>query len=541
MKYSPNHYFNAPSYLNMNACSFDISDESIKYGQLKANPMGFKFIKYGREKIPEGLLSGGVIQDERKFSKFLKNFRKREKLKFIRVSLPEPLIYIFTLSLPQMQGQDLREIILLQIEEHIPLKANEVVFDYDTIKENKESTIVGVTAVSLEVIQSYLSVFKEAGLKPLSFESEAQAIARSVLPFEDKGSVMIVDFGYIRTGISIAYNGSVLLTTTLDLGGYNLTEMLAKNFNVSIEKAEKIKRTYNLDNELDAKEIFPVLLNGVSVLRDELNKQYVYWRTHNEESGLTHEKINRIILSGGNANLGGVADYLEASMKIPVERANTWINIFDMKSFVPEMSFQDSLSYATVIGLGLHGFMNETKSVINILPLREKKRLRRKYWARLVSVFLGFLILIEIFLMLLLLPSYFLASSKSNIALYKLGTFTAKNPEIKTVDLNKTIKSINNKVSFLVKQNLKPQTMEKIFSWLLDNRPSGITFNQILFNQKEDGTSTLNVAGVAKNRSVLSNFKTLLNDNPDYKTVNLPISDFIDPTDIHFNISIVLK
>jgi len=525
----------------MDACSLDISDESIKYGQLKTMTTGFKFIKYGREKIPEGILFSGKIIDEKKLTEILKDIKKKNKLKFVRVSLPEQQVYIFTLSLPQMQGQDLREVILLQLEEHIPLKANEVVFDYDTIKEDKDKTIVGVTAISLEVMQSYLSVFKEARLIPLSFESEAQAIARSVLPFGDEGSVMIVDFGYTHTGISIAYNGNTLLTTTLDLGGYNLTEMLSKNFDISFEEAEKMKVSYNLDTVSDAKEIFPVLLNGISVLRDELNKQYIYWKTHNEESGLTHEKINRIILCGGNANLAGVSDYLEASMKIKVERANTWINVFNMKSSVPEIPFGESLGYATVIGLGLHNFVNENQSVVNVLPLREKKLLRRKYWARLVTIFLGLFTFIEIFLILLLLPSYFLILSKENLAKSKLNSFTTANPEIKTLNIDKTIKDINNKIGFLSKQNVNQQIGPNVFGWLLDNRPSGISYNQILFNRKTDETQTITLQGVAKDRSTLSSFKSLLIANPNYKEVNLPISDFINPTNINFNINITIK
>mgnify|MGYP002279808949 CR=1 FL=1 len=193
----------------------------------------------------------------------LKDLSNREKFNFVRVSLPEEQIYIFTLSLPQMQGQDLREMILLQIEEHIPLKATEVVFDYDTIQEDEKSTMVGVTAISIEVIEAYLSVFKQAGLTPLSFESEAQAITHSVVPRGEKSSVMVVDFGYTRTGISVSYNSNVLLATTLDLGGFNLTQMLAKNFSISFEKAEKMKRSYNLDATPNNKEIFHVLLNGI--------------------------------------------------------------------------------------------------------------------------------------------------------------------------------------------------------------------------------------------------------------------------------------
>ncbi len=541
MKKPFSHYFPTPSYLNMDSCSFDISDESIKYGQLSIASSGFVFNKFGKEKIPEGVLVSGKIEDEEKLVAILKKLRIKNKLNFVRISLPEEQIYIFTLTLPQMRGQDLKEIILLQIEEHIPLKATEVVFDYDTLKEDEKTTTVGVTAISIEVVESYLSVFNQAGLTPLSFESEAQAIARSVIPRYEKGSVMIVDFGYTRTGISISYNGNVLLTTTLDLGGYDLTEMLAKNFSISFEKAEEMKRSYGLDNTIKTNKIFPVLLNGLSVLHDELEKQYIYWKTHNAESGFTHEKITHIILCGGNANLAGVADYLEDSMKIPVELANVWVNIFKMKTSVPEVSFGDSLSYATILGLGLNGFFAESQSVVNVLPPSNKKAIRKKYWIRLIATSLGFFTMIEMLLIILLIPPYFLSVSKEKLAENRLETLNNLNPEIKTLNIEKTIKNINNKLTFLSNKNLNQQISENIFGQLLKNKPSGILLTQILYNKKTDGSLALDLHGTAKNRAVLSAFKLSLDNNLNYKSVNLPISSFLKKTNLNFTISIVLK
>jgi type IV pilus assembly protein PilM len=541
MKQLFSRYFPTPSYLNMDACAFDISDESIKYGQLSETVSGFKLEKFGKEKIPEGVMVAGKIEDEKKLIDILKNIRVKEKLNFARISLPEQQMYVFTLSLPQMHGQDLREMIFLQIEEHIPLKANEVVFDYDTISEDEKSTIVEVLAVSVEVIEGYLSVFKRAGLSPISFEIEAQAITRAVVPRGENSTVMIVDFGYISTGVSISHNGNVLFTTTLDIGGYNLTEMLAKNFSLSFEKAEEMKKSYNLGNATKSNDIFPVILNGISVLHDELDKQYIYWKTHSDNSGFAHEKIDRIILCGGNANLSGLAEYLEASMKIKVEYANAWINISDMKITVPEMSFEDSLSYVTVLGLALGSFSHEAQSVINVLPPEEKKALRSQYWARLMTIFFNLLSLTGVLAILLLVPSYLLSVSKESLAEERLELFNLNNPEITTLNIDKAINDINSKLSLLSSQEIDQQISEKVFGWLLKNKPNGVTFSQLLYSRRTDGVAALEVHGMASNRAVLRDFKTILDGNINYAEVNLPISDFLEKNNLPFTISIIIK
>lgn len=541
MKNFFSRYFPTPTYLNMNSCAFDISDESVKYGELSQTPFGLKLTKLGKEKIPEGVIVSGKIVDQKKIINILKDIRIKEKLHFIRVSLPEEQMYVFILSLPKINNQDLREMIYLQLEEHIPLKAEEVVFDYDLILEDDKSLMIEVSAVSNEIIEMYLSIFKQAGLVPISFEIEAQAITRAVVPRGENSTVMVVDFGYNRTGVSISYNGHILFTTTLDIGGLSLTEMLAKNFSLTFEKAEELKRSYGLSSTAKDNDIFPIIINGVSVLHDELDKQYIYWKTHSENNGFAHKKIDRIILCGGNANMVGLAEYLEASMKIKVEYANAWTNISDMKMNVPDMSFEDSLSYVTVLGLAIESFSEKTESVINVLPENEKKYIRFEYLTRLLTIFLNLLSLVGVVAILLLVPSYLLSVSKENFVEKELEEFNISNPEVTTLNIDKLIKEINSKLTFLTKIDLNPEITNKVFGWILENKPKGVTFSQILYNKRTDGSLLLEIHGVAQDRVTLRDFKTLLDSNPNYKEVNLPISNFLEKTNLSFTISIVMN
>lgn len=340
----------------MSSCALDLSDQSIKYGELYAGAHGLYLKRYGQEVIPKGIITSGKIEDEQKLIEILKSLGKKIGLHFVRVSLPEEQMYLFTLSLPKTDKMDIRESVLLQLEEHIPLAVSDTLFDYEILSETETIIVIQVAAIAAMTIESYLSVFEQAGLVPLSFELEAQAIARSVIPYGDKSTTMIVDFGETRTGISIATNGKVLFTSTIDMGGNILTQMIAKNFSISFEEAEKMKRIYNLSNK-DPNEIFPVILNGISVLRDEVNKHYVYWHTHPDEHGKSREPITHIILCGGDSNLSGFSDYLEASMHVKVEYANAWVNVSDMSTSVPDMSFGESLSYVATLGLALGDYI----------------------------------------------------------------------------------------------------------------------------------------------------------------------------------------
>jgi len=122
-------------------------------------------------------------------------------------------------------------------------------------------------------------------------------------------------------------------------------------------KSEKIKRKYGLERNSENKELFSVILNSVSILRDEIMKHFIYWHTH-KEGEKDRPLIKKIILCGGDSNLVGFSDYLSVSTKNTIEIANVWINI-NTKRYIPEIKFEQSLTYAAAMGLALGDFEHD--------------------------------------------------------------------------------------------------------------------------------------------------------------------------------------
>ena len=356
---SHSRIFPTPEYLEMPSFGLDISDESAKFVQFLSTKKGITLGHYGEHKIPKGIIESGKIVDNKRMEEVLASLKKEEGIKSVRVSLPEEQVYMFRMSLQKNGLKDIREGIELSLEEHIPIKAEEAIFDYEIIGDNEKELELQVAAIPRNIIESYLSIFKNSSIIVHSFELEAQAIARSVIKKEDKDTYMVVDFGEKRTGIFIISNGIVMFASTLDFGGLMLTNMIEKSFNISFEEAEKMKQEYGLQRNLENKETFAVLLNGVSILRDEISKHFLYWQTHTNDDGGKNPPIKKIILCGGDSNLVGLTDYFSVSMKNKVEIANVWSNVLLGKSEVPAIDFKLSLSFATAIGLALGDFYND--------------------------------------------------------------------------------------------------------------------------------------------------------------------------------------
>ena len=359
LRNSYNIFFPTPKFLLLPSFGLDISDESIKFIELVKTKDGIKVNRYGEKKIPAGIIESGKIKDSRRMEEVLVSLRKEEGLKSVRVSLPEEQVYLFNLRLEKLGLENVREGIELSLEEYIPIAAQDAIFDYELLSEDEQSLKLQVAAIPKNVIEEYLSVFKNSMISARSFELEAQAIVRCVIEKGDSETYMVVDFGKKRTGIFIISRGIVIFTSTLDVGGAMLSSMIQKDLKISFEEAEKKKKEYGLKRNAVNTEVFSVLLNGVSVLRDEIEKHFIYWHTHKDEEGKDRPPIKKVILCGGDSNLIGLSEYFSVSMKINVEIANVWVNIVETEKNIPEINFNQSLTFATTLGLALRDFEHD--------------------------------------------------------------------------------------------------------------------------------------------------------------------------------------
>ena len=354
-----NRFFPTPEYLQRPSVGIDISDRSIKYVALtrKRNELRTDF--FGEKKIPEGVVDSGKIKNPQVLISLLQEIKKEHGCHFVRVSLPEEQMYLFELTVPKMTADEIRGTIDIQLEEHVPLAPQDVVFDYDLIEEVADAYKVLVTVAPTVVVDEYTALFRDAGLMPLSLELEASALSRAIVAEGDDHTYMLVDFGDTRSGISIVHKRIPVFTSTVSIGGTIITDMIAKNFSVSFEEAEKMKKEIGLSRNEKDKELFAVILNGLSVLRDEVSRHYIYWHSHKGIDGNPHPPIQSIRICGGNANLDGIAEYFKTSLRSEVELANVWTNIAALDSYVPPINFKQSLSYATAIGLALGDFEHD--------------------------------------------------------------------------------------------------------------------------------------------------------------------------------------
>lgn len=346
--------FPVPRLLAMDAAGLEISEHSLKYLRLSFGASA-RIHSFGNRDLAAGVIAHGEIEDVDALADALRGFLKEVGNPRVHVSLPEQKGYIFRMTIPQSSDLSVKEAVEFKLEEHIPLSPSDVIFDWEVLAAETTPTelALNVTAFPRTTLEEYYEALSAAGFLPLSFEIESQAAARAVLPQGNAGAAMIVDFGETRTAISVAQDGVVRFTTSLELAGEAVTKGLISKLSISAVDAERIKNEEGIASS--GGKASAIIEPTISLLRNELQRHFLYWHTHGETAGLAHAPIDTVILCGGNANIRGLSTFLGQTMRARVVLADVWQNAFDLKAYIPPIPHNQSLRYATVTGLALRG------------------------------------------------------------------------------------------------------------------------------------------------------------------------------------------
>ena len=351
-----------PLYLRLPAAGVDISDSSLKYVQFlpdRRSGTALRLATWGDIDIPDGVLQRGTVTDVKALSNILAEARQRIGMNTMRISLPEERAYLFETEVKRdTPFNQIHGLLEFRLEENVPLSPRDAYFDYDIIEDRVQTDMlrVSVTAYARETIQNYYEACRGAGIMPLSFEIEAAAIARASIPYGDNGTHMIVDFGQTRTGIGIVYRGALVYTSTIDIGGKELSIALRHQLGDQEEaKLTELKNTQGLVRGVEGSAVYDALLPTLSAIVDEVRTRIDYWDSRGE--GTPDRKLQSIILCGGSVNLRGLPEYFTEMFGLPATRADVWQNAFANRRQVPAIDRRHAYGYATAIGLALTPYL----------------------------------------------------------------------------------------------------------------------------------------------------------------------------------------
>jgi len=369
-------------YKKKNVLGLDISDISLKLFEFEKKQGNIKIQAYTDELIPKDIISAEAIRDPKGLIRLIQKSAARPKFgrvttPYVVASIPETKCFVKVIQMAAVSEEEAKEAIPWEAEAYIPTPIAQVYLDWIVLPDRparlrngqaggpraggQDKMTVLITAAPRDYVDDYTRILKEAGLQPIALEIESQATARSLVSRTDE-TVLILDINTLRTSFIIYDQDTLHFTSSIPIAGNIFTESVAKAMGITAEEAEKIKRRNGLDESKDngvvKKAIVPVFNNLISEIRNIIRFY--------EEHGAAASKISRILLSGGSSKLKHLPSFLTEKLTrdlssdhafrslpgIKVELGNPWVKILKKRQ-VPPLSREDSLSYATAIGLAL--------------------------------------------------------------------------------------------------------------------------------------------------------------------------------------------
>ncbi|MDO8510239.1 MAG: pilus assembly protein PilM [bacterium] len=350
------NFFPVPKYLEMPTVGLRVSEHAVRFIELVRTRHGLRVGRYAERPVKSEKVNPQDVQHNEELKSILRSIKKEFDLSFITATLPEEKSYLFKTEIPVVDESEIASSVEFLIEENVPISLPEAVFDYEIIQSGNahpEHIDVSVTVVPLQIVNNYTELFQSVGLTPLSFSLESKAIARGVVREGDTNSYMIVNISTSKTSISIVDSGVVQFSSNVNFGGEAFSSAIKKHYYVDGPGAHAIKVEKGFKQGSETMELLGVLMNTISVLKDEISRLLVYWESFKNKSAEPTKKISGIILCGRDAGIIGLDEYLALSLKMKVERANVWVNAFSLDDYIPSIEANMSLSFAAPIGLAL--------------------------------------------------------------------------------------------------------------------------------------------------------------------------------------------
>ncbi len=326
----------------------DIGSGYLKVVQLKDTKGGYELELFDILPLPPELIVDGSIIDSLRLADSLKELIRKAKIKTKDVTVGlagHSSVIVKRVSLPEMSEEELSESIKFEAEQYIPFDIEDVNLDFQILgpKEEPGQMDVILVAVKKDIINDFLSVVKEAGLNPVIVDVNSFALENIYevnYEIEPDKNVAIVNIGASTINMNILKGGLSVFTRDSAVGSNIHTEALQREFNITYETAERLKKGEPVEN-VSPEDALSVIELASEEIIGEVNRSIEYF----------NEDINEVVLSGGCALIKDFPKLLAEKIGIEVKVMNPFKNIKIPKRF--DITYIEEIVPLAVVAAGL--------------------------------------------------------------------------------------------------------------------------------------------------------------------------------------------
>lgn len=304
----------------------DIGSSAVRAAQVSWGKGATTLERFGQVSLPAGAVRGGEVMDPQTVAEALKRLwsQVRFSTKKVVVGVANQKVVVRQVDLPKLPAGELTKSLAYHVGDYIPMPVDQAILDYHPLQELRDeqgNAILRVllVAASREMVNSTVRAVQLAGLKPTMVDLTPFAVLRALVPAggEVAGAEALVEVGSNITNIIVHEGGVPRFVRILPSGGADVTAAVADRMGVATDQAEDVKVAMGLADGQAEHPASRVLDAAGTAWVEEIRGSLDYFRAQ-----ATDVRVARLVLSGGGAQLGGLAERLSAATRLPVEMAS---------------------------------------------------------------------------------------------------------------------------------------------------------------------------------------------------------------------------
>jgi type IV pilus assembly protein PilM len=236
----------------------------------------------------------------------------------VRLSLPETVVSTKIINLPWLSDAELASAIGWQAEQHIPIPPEELSLEYQVLyrppKSDRNAQMrVLLIGVRKSVVERYIAIFNNLGIEPTLLETQTISLIRAMQFTAEDPATLLVHIGASTMDLAVVTQGELAFVYTHLNGGQLLNRSLEQAISLDATQTEQYKRTYGLDEAQFQGKVRQAMLPAAKVLVTEMQKAVRFYNSQHPTAG-----IQRVLLSGGTAQLVGLVEYVTNEVGLEV-------------------------------------------------------------------------------------------------------------------------------------------------------------------------------------------------------------------------------
>ena len=303
-----------------NFFTLDISNNAVEAISCHSTFFGRLILKgINRVVLDKGVIVNGVIKNPNALIKAIKKVLNTAKPKPITaktclLSIPENRMFTNIFSVPATLKEDeIEQYLLMQAEGIIPFSKDSMYSDYRVVENAVQEKKVLYVAAPRQLVEDILAILKSLSINVQVIELESLALARCLLPVfgNNKSATMIVDIGGYFSNIAIYDREGMKETVSLPVAGSYFTEVFRKKGKLSLEEALDLKEKQGC--RVKDEKIASGLNELLDKILQEISRSIKYYEQKNSR------QVNKIVLTGGSAEMVGLLEYFTSKLKIQIQ------------------------------------------------------------------------------------------------------------------------------------------------------------------------------------------------------------------------------